>query len=142
MASDPEASRSTLWTPPMPQAFFAALAGDDGGAARLLWAAYCVPERYRLAPHRWRQEARLITVGALDAARRRLRAHGLLDDRSLLGPGLCFDGQHWQRRTTGPQLTFLALQPTPHGLALVRAALGAISVATVLPPPPDTAQAA
>ncbi len=126
----------------MPQVFFQALARDDGGAARLLWAAYCVPERYRLAPRRWRQEARLVTVGALDAARRRLRAQGLLDDRSFLGPGLCFDGQHWQRRTTGPQLTFLALQPTPHGLALVRAALGATRVDTAPPPPLQAAEAA
>ena len=110
----------------MPAAFFQAFAPMDTAAARVLWAAWCVPPRYRLAQRLWRQEARLSSEAVLRAKLRRLQASGLLEVRHVTGPGLVFDGQHWRRRSQDREAHFLALRLPPAGQAVVRRALAAL----------------
>ena len=115
--------RERLWTPAMPTPFFAGFGIGDVAAARVLWAAWSVPRRYRLAPRAWRREARLATEIALRAKLRRLQVAGLLEVRAIEGPGLVFDGQHWCRAGTRKQIRFLCLRLTHAGDAAVRRAL-------------------
>jgi hypothetical protein len=115
--------RERLWTPAMPKLFFDGFRIGDVAAARLLWAAWSVPRRYRLAPRAWRREARLDTEIALRAKLRRLQAAGLLEVRAIEGPGLVFNGQHWCRAGTRRQTRFLGLRLTDAGDAAVRRAL-------------------
>jgi hypothetical protein len=112
-----------LWTPAMPKPFFEGFAIADASAARVLWAVWSVPRRYRLAPRAWRREARLETEIALRAKLRRLQAGGLLEVRAVEGPGLVFDGQHWCRAGTRRLTRFLDLRLTHAGEASVRRAL-------------------
>ncbi|MEO1089741.1 MAG: hypothetical protein AAFX81_03855 [Pseudomonadota bacterium] len=112
-----------LWTPPLPPNFGEALPTLDPSSVRLLWAAWCVPPRYRLAPHLWRQEARLQSGIVLRAKLRRLEAIGLLTVRHVTGPGLVFDGQHWRRCAGDRNGPFLVLRLTGTGEALLRRAL-------------------
>jgi hypothetical protein len=126
--ADAERARTPerLWTPPMPATFFQAFAPLDPAGARVLWATWCVPPRYRLAPRLWRQEARLPSEVVLRAKLRRLEASGLLAVRHVTGPGLLFDGQHWRRRSHDREARFLALHLMPAGQAAVRRALAAL----------------
>lgn len=107
----------------MPALFFRACAPFDPAGARVLWAAWCVPQRYRLALHLWRQEARLPSEVVLRAKLRRLEASALLEVRHATGPGLVFDGQHWRRRSGDRAGRFLALRLTASGQTAVRRAL-------------------
>ena len=119
-------ARERLWTPAMSKPFFDGFGVGDVAAARVLWAAWSVPRRYRLAPRAWRREARLATEMTLRAKLRRLQAAGLLEVRAIEGPGLVFDGQHWCRAGTGRRTRFLGLRLTDAGDAAVRRALAAV----------------
>jgi len=119
-------ARERLWTPAMPTPFFAGFRIGDVAAARVLWAAWSVPRRYRLAPRAWRREARLATEIALRAKLRRLQAAGLLEVSAIEGPGLVFDGQHWCRAATRGRTRFLGLRLTDAGDAAVRQALATV----------------
>jgi hypothetical protein len=112
-----------LWTPSLPQQVLERLEGLEPGSARLLWAVWCVPPRYRLSPGAWRQEARIATMVALRTRLRRLVQERLLYWRVVEGPGLAFDGQTWQPRSHG-RATFWALRLTDAGEGRVRRALG------------------
>ncbi|NBB70826.1 MAG: hypothetical protein GVY33_10975 [Alphaproteobacteria bacterium] len=118
--------RERLWTPAMPTSFFDGFGIGDVAAARVLWAVWSVPRRYRLAARAWRREARLATEIALRAKLRRLQAAGLLEVRAIEGPGLVFDGQHWCRTATHGRTRFLGLRLTDAGDAAVRRALAAV----------------
>ncbi len=115
--------RERLWTPAMPERFFEDFEPVDASTARVLWAAWCVPRRYRLAPRLWRQEARLPSELVLRTKLRRLEASGLLQVADVTGPGLVFDGQHWSLAGHDRQGRFLALRLTAGGDVRVRRAL-------------------
>ncbi len=110
----------------MPKRFFERFEIGDAPAARVLWAAWCVPGRYRLAARAWCREARLDREIALRAKLRRLQAADLLELRAIEGPGLVFDGQHWCRAATRGRTRFLGLRLTAAGDAAVRRALATV----------------